>query len=190
MTTKPAAPSFTAPPLSNADLLVVAKRIARNPRVRRPDGVDYEDSVQDAVVAILRVQSDWPKKAPPGLDFDKWLFRRVIGILQDQYGTQHARAARPVPAGALRRGQLESGPLDAPTPTAPASTVDMDARMDIESAIAKLPARQRRIVECILLEGRTQTETAEELGIGQSAVSQQFSMARAALRTLLGPDYA
>lgn len=184
--TKVAAPSLSAPPLSPDELQQVAKRIARNARIRRPDGVEPEDTMQDAAVAILRVQSDWPKAAP-NVPFENWLFRRVIGILQDQYGTQHARAKRKPPAHAAPA--MSPGFNDG-TYTAEAPAENHDLRMDLDAAIAKLPRRQRFIVSAIMLEGRTQEETARALGVSQTRVSQQFTMAKETLKQLLGADYA
>lgn len=85
-------------------------------------------------------------------------------------------------AGASREGLFTREEED-PTPA-------LDLVLDTRAAIARLPARQRRIVTSIFLEGRTQEETAEALNVSQATVSQQLSAAKRALKKMLGAAYA
>ena len=55
----------------------------------------------------------------------------------------------------------------------------------IHKAIAKLEPQQQWIVEQIFFEGRTQTDVAEELGIGRSAMSQRMTVIKVALKKIL-----
>ena len=57
-------------------------------------------------------------------------------------------------------------------------------RLDLEMALQKLPPRQRQAIE-LAIEGYSECEVAEELGISQPAVFKLLEKARLRLRELL-----
>ncbi len=70
----------------------------------------------------------------------------------------------------------------------PASeAVDIDDRLDLEGAIAKLPDGYRAAIVLHDIEGHTHEEVAELLGIAIGTSKSQLSRARHALRRWLEP---
>jgi RNA polymerase sigma-70 factor (sigma-E family) len=63
---------------------------------------------------------------------------------------------------------------------------DPALRLDIRTALAALPARQRAVVVLRFLHDLSVEQTAEALGCGAGTVKSQTSRALAALRPLLG----
>ena len=99
-----------------------------------------------------------------------WLFGVARNLLIDSY---RRRAARP------------SEPLDdAPEPAAPAG--DRDAALDLEAAIARLPAEQREALALSALGGLTSAEIGEALGRPAGTVRYLLSLARKTLSEQLG----
>jgi RNA polymerase sigma-70 factor (ECF subfamily) len=58
-------------------------------------------------------------------------------------------------------------------------------RVDLERAIAGLPARMRLAVDCFYFVGLTTTETADVMGVTDGTVKSTLAKARAQLRALL-----
>ena len=58
----------------------------------------------------------------------------------------------------------------------------VDHQLEVESLLARLSTRDRRIVELRFFEGRTQLEIAEEVGISQMHVSRLLARALESLR--------
>lgn len=94
-----------------------------------------------------------------------WLFGVARNLLIDNYRRRAARRDEPLD--------------DAPEPTAPAE--DRDAALDLEAAIARLPAEQREVLALSALGGLTSAEIGEALGRPAGTVRYVLSLARKAL---------
>ena len=58
---------------------------------------------------------------------------------------------------------------------------DLILRLDLEAALERLTARQRQAIQ-LVMEGYTECEIAEEMGVSQPAVFKLVAKARFALR--------
>jgi len=99
-------------------------------------------------------------------------------------GTPAASLAAIV-AGEARRARGRTRPslqlVDAPVE-------DSRRDIDLERAVARLPARQREAVDLHYFAGLTVVETALAMGCAEGTVKSTLSDARSRLRTLLGED--
>lgn len=88
-------------------------------------------------------------------------------------------------AGEARRARGRTPPslelVDAPVK-------DTRRDLDLERAVAQLPARQREAVDLHYFAGLTVVETAAAMGCAEGTVKSTLSDARARLRSLLGED--
>jgi len=89
---------------------------------------------------------------------------------------------------------VPSGADDAPTPP-PAALTTRDVRLDaaddrltLSRALRTLPARERMIVSLRFVDGLTQTEIAERVGLSQMHVSRLLRSSLETLRTELAPE--
>lgn len=64
----------------------------------------------------------------------------------------------------------------------------IDERLDVEMAVAQLPARQRLAVDCYYFVGLTVDQTAAVMGCAAGTVKSSLSDARDRLRKLLEPQ--
>lgn len=137
-------------------------RLARNP-------VHAEELVQDTFVRA------WEKL--PGFRgesaFGTWLFRIAVNIaLADRRATGRREA----------RVGLTADPEALPMP---ARTPDPGARLDMEQAIAGLPAGARAVFLLYDVEGYQHAEIAEMTGIAEGTSKAQLFRARRLLREAL-----
>ncbi|MBZ5739071.1 SigE family RNA polymerase sigma factor [Nocardioides mangrovi] len=72
---------------------------------------------------------------------------------------------------------------------APARDADVDLRLTLEAALARLTAKQRTVLVLRYFEDLTEVQTAEVLGIGSGTVKSTGRQALARLRTL-APELA
>jgi RNA polymerase sigma-70 factor (ECF subfamily) len=94
-----------------------------------------------------------------------WAVRVARNLLIDSYRRRAARQAEPLD--------------DAPEPATPAE--DRDAALDLEAAIARLPAEQREALALSALGGLTSAEIGEALGRPAGTVRYLLSLARKTL---------
>jgi RNA polymerase sigma factor (sigma-70 family) len=66
----------------------------------------------------------------------------------------------------------------------------IEARLDVQRALARLPRRQREVAVLRYLLGMSTREVASVLNVGEGTVKNSLSKARAALATHLGIDAA
>lgn len=126
-------------------------------------GADRDDIVQESLARAWakRSQYDASRGTPSA-----WL----LAITADQ-ARKAARRLRSV-------GELEDhdGPVSRP---------DLDARMDVDHALATLSARQRLAVDCYYFADLSIADTAAVMGCSEGTVKSTLSDARARLRILL-----
>jgi len=68
----------------------------------------------------------------------------------------------------------------------PPSSVAAEDRLDLESAVGRLPARQHLAVDCFYFAGLTVAETASVMRCSEGTVKSTLSDARSSLRDALG----
>ena len=129
---------------------------------RLAPAADRDDVVQEALSRAWRRRATYDAgRGTPAA----WLAAIVAG---------EARSAR-----GRTRPSLEL--VDAPVE-------DSRRDLDLERAVARLPARQREAVDLHYFAGLTVVETAAAMGCAEGTVKSTLSDARSRLRTLLGED--
>lgn len=127
-------------------------------------GADRDDIVQEALARAWSKRSQYDATRGTA---SAWL----LAITADQ-ARKAARRLRPV-------GELDDH--DGPVSRRP----DLDARMDVDHALASLSARQRLAVDCYYFADLSIADTAAVMGCSEGTVKSTLSDARARLRTLL-----
>jgi len=131
-----------------------------------PDA-DRDDVVQDALARAWRERGAFdPGRGSPAA----WLCAIV------------ASQARRTSRTAWRR---RSSPVSV-VPERAAPSTDVDAALDVERALGRLPRRQREAVDLHYFAGLSVAETATVMGCSAGTVKSTLSDARAALRRHLG----
>lgn len=139
------------------------------------DAEEALDLVQDCFAAAWRNLGRFDRSRP----LRPWLARIAINRARDLH---RRRALRRL--FAFGEGREEAVPDEAPR--ADAIT---EGRQDLDrvwAAIARLPERLRETLLLRAIEGLSQAETADVLGIGEKAVETRLYRARAKLAALLG----
>ena len=126
-------------------------------------GADRDDIVQEALARAWSKRSQYDAGRGTA---SAWL----LAITADQ-ARKAARRLRPV-------GELDDH-------DAAVSRPDLDARMDVDHALATLSARQRLAVDCYYFADLSVADTAAVMGCSEGTVKSTLSDARARLRTLL-----
>ncbi|HUQ80562.1 MAG TPA: sigma-70 family RNA polymerase sigma factor [Gemmatimonadaceae bacterium] len=124
---------------------------------------DAEDAVQDAWVRAIGALDGWSGQAP----FGAWMRGIVVHLALDTLRRQR-RFAEDTDVGVVD---------DAP-----------DDRLDLESAIAALPAGYRAVLVLHDIEGFTHDEIGAQLGITAGTSKGQLFKARRAVRARLAPE--
>ncbi len=139
------------------------------------DADEAEDVVQETMLRLWKAAPRW--RADGGARIDTWAFRVARNLVIDR----HRRRAR-VEVGLDGRPEAED-----PAPGALAGLVQADRRAALEAALAALPERQRAAVMLRDIEGFSNPEVAEVLGVSVEAVESLLARGRRALRRLLEP---
>lgn len=136
------------------------------------DPDDAERLTQDVFVRV------WQRLASFRGDsrFTSWLHRIAVNVVLEDIRSTHRRTARvqnvPEPAFHERPGKDSSS--------------DLDARMDLERAIALLPHGARQALVLHDIEGYKHEEIAQLLGTAVGTTKAQLHRARRLLRDRLG----
>ena len=105
--------------------------------------------------------------------FPSWLHRLAVNVVLEEARRERRRETRVLPVAEPDGFGRATGP------------VDSDARMDLERAIARLPARARAVLVLFDVEGYPQEEIAQMLGVAVGTVKAQLHRARGLLRSML-----
>lgn len=134
---------------------------------------DAEDVVQDTFLLAHRRLDTFRGEAALGT----WLYRLAVNQCLDRIRSRAGREAR------------ATGSLDDPeTPWQPAARPDGAVeRLDLTSAIARLPEGSREVFVLHDVEGLEHREIARLLGIAEGTSKSQLHKARLRLRELLNP---
>src|SRR4051794_12805397 len=129
-----------------------------------------EDLVQSALVLLYR---HWPRVVAVSAP-DAYVHKIVLNALLEERRRSWSRRVRPV-------AEPPEGHV-----TSPAAGIE--GRLDLWTALASLPTRQRAVLVLRYWEGLDVAETAEAMSCSAGTVKSQTSDAIAALRRLL-PGY-
>ena len=149
-------------------LWAVALRTLGNPD-------DAADALQDGLINAYRRATSYRGDAA----VTTWLHRIVVNACIDRVRKAAARPTDPLPDDVDRRLTLASAGPD------PSDTVA--TRLDIEAALATLPAEQRAALVLVDMEGVPVAEVAELLDCAVGTVKSRCARARAKLLPLLVP---
>ena len=137
-------------------------------------GEDALDATQEALIAVTRGIHRYDGRAA----FTTWLYRVATNAALDEV---RRRSRRPVPSDA---DPDWSGPAAVGGPGSVESAVT--ARLDVDAALATLPAEFRAAVVLRDLCDLDYAEIAETLGIPIGTVRSRIARGRAALADRLG----
>lgn len=140
----------------------VCRRIVVNPH-------DALDAAQEALIAAARGITNFDGRAA----FTTWLYRVTTNAALDEL---RRRARRPVPLDELPE----------PAATASSGTDRVEAQLDVDAALARLPEEFRVAVVLRDLCDLDYAEIAEVLDVPPGTVRSRIARGRSALATALG----
>lgn len=139
------------------------------------DPDDAADALQDGLINAYRRATSYRGDAA----VTTWLHRIVVNACIDRVRRAAARPANPLPDDTDRVLMFAGAgpdPFDA-----------VATRLDIEAALATLPAEQRAALVLVDMEGLPVAEVAEMLGCAVGTIKSRCARARAKLLPLLVP---
>lgn len=137
------------------------------------DRTEAEDIAQEAMIRLWRVAPDWRQGEAK---VTSWLYRVVTNLCTDR-----------LRAGRRRRAEaLDDVPEPADSaPDAEGAMIAADRMGALQAALDDLPERQRQAVVLRHIEGLTNPEIAEVLGVGVEAVESLTARGKRALQAHL-----
>ena len=137
------------------------------------DASEAEDVVQEAFIRVHRAR----RRYRPTARFTTWLHRIVVNLALNR-----RRSRRVPPISSLGPGArlVREPPDDGPGPAARIEAEDR--RLEIEAALAELPAKQRMAILLNLWKGLRYEEVARAMGLRTGAVKSLLFRARENLR--------
>ena len=137
------------------------------------DPEDAADALQDGLINAYRRAKSYRGDAA----VTTWLHRIVVNACIDRVRKAAARPTDPLPDSSDRSPHLAG--------TGPDPADSVATRLDVEAALATLPAEQRAALVLVDMEGVPVTEVAEMLGCAVGTVKSRCARARAKLLPLL-----
>ncbi len=130
-----------------------------------------EDLVQDLYLKIAALPAGTPVHAPVAL-----LYRMASNLLVDQVRSDQRAARRNAQWRLDTRATL--GEIDVVSePAADEALMEKDRARLLAQAVAELPPQMGRAFRLHKLEGRSQAQTAELMGVSQKMVEQHIALA-------------
>lgn len=130
---------------------------------------DVEDLVQDTLIAIHDRRATWDRTQP----LLPWVYAIARYRLIDHYRRQGRRVHVPLDDAAQElRVEDESAAVD--------------ARRDVETALAQLPERTQLLIRRLKLEARSVADTARQLDMSEGAVKVALHRGLKAMAARLG----
>jgi RNA polymerase sigma-70 factor (ECF subfamily) len=146
------------------------------------DPAEVDEVVQDAFLrAFLHLPS-----FREDLFFEVWFTRILVNACLDRLKARNRRARWLVPADAKEGPAADGPPSREPSPEA--TLLSKERRGRLETAIDRLPTRQRTAVILSHLEGRSTREVGGIMGLNESTVRVHLFRAMRKLRCLLDRD--
>lgn len=137
------------------------------------DRAEAEDVAQEAMIRLWRIAPDWRQGEAK---VTSWLYRVVTNLCTDRQRSRRRRAQE----------TLDDVPEPADdSPDAEGVMIAADRISALEQALGTLPDRQRQAVVLRHIEGLTNPEIAEVLGIGVEAVESLTARGKRALQAML-----
>lgn len=142
--------------------------LERRCRLLLRDDVLAEDAMQELLTTLLRRGETLREASSPYA----WL----------------CRAAERASLDLLRRGKRvrDALPLDEVDVIGPAPGVDAEARRAVLESLERLGDDERHLAVLLFVDGLTQSEAADELGVSRVTVNKRAARVRALLRLGLG----
>lgn len=137
------------------------------------------DVVQDAFVAAMANLHRYDSGRP----FEAWLRRIALNKCRDQARREAVRRA----FGLSRRGPEETEAVVDPAPGADQSLAARAALRALERAVAALPASLKEPLVLTVIEGLSQKQAGELLGLSAKAVEVRVYRAKRQLAEILDP---
>ncbi|MFZ9200211.1 MAG: RNA polymerase sigma factor [Paracoccaceae bacterium] len=137
------------------------------------DRAEAEDVAQEAMVRLWRIAGQWRSGEA---QLSTWLYRVTLNLCTDRQ-----RSARCRPTEAL---DLVAEPADTRADTE-AALMQRERAAALEAALATLPDRQRQAVVLRHIEGLTNLEISEIMGVGVEAVESLTARGKRALTAAL-----
>lgn len=137
------------------------------------DRAEAEDVAQEAMVRLWRIAGQWRSGEA---QLSTWLYRVTLNLCTDRQ-----RSARRRPTEAL---DLVAEPADTRADTE-AALMQRERAAALEAALATLPDRQRQAVVLRHIEGLTNLEISEIMGVGVEAVESLTARGKRALTAAL-----
>jgi RNA polymerase sigma-70 factor (ECF subfamily) len=131
------------------------------------DQEEAADALQDGLISALRGAAGYRGEAA----VTTWLHRIVVNACLDRIRRRQARPSVPLDGREVRTRHDEH-----------AATV---TRIDVRSALARLPEAQRVALVLVDLEDLSVAEVAEMLGVAEGTVKSRCSRARTAMAAML-----
>jgi RNA polymerase sigma factor (sigma-70 family) len=146
-------------------------RLRRYARLLTGDAARADDLVQDTLERAHRKWPLWePRGGDPGASLRAWLLTLMHNLFLNQVRDAHGHLFEELTPG------LE--PQHEPT----AAAAD---RLDLEQALAQLPAAAREVLLLVCVEEFSYDEAARILGVPIGTVMSRLSRARERMRTLM-----
>ena len=131
------------------------------------DREEAADAVQDALLSALRNAASYRGEAA----VTTWLHRVVVNACLDRMRRERARPRVPL-------GDLE-------VPDRGDQHADLELRLDLHAALARLPEAQRAAIVLVDLLDYSVAEAAAELGVAEGTIKSRCSRGRTELARLL-----
>lgn len=137
------------------------------------DRAEAEDVTQEAMLRLWKIAPDWRRGEA---QVSTWLYRVVTNLCTD---LRRSRMRRP-------RVALDEAPEPAaPGRSAEAGMIEADRMAALNAALAQMPERQRQAVVLRHIEGLSNPEIAEVMGIGVEAVESLTARGKRSLAAIL-----
>jgi RNA polymerase sigma-70 factor (ECF subfamily) len=147
------------------------------------DAADADEAVQDSFVRVFSHIESFRDELP----FEVWFTRILINGCLDRQKARRRRARWIVPVPEARPGErswVESVPTNGSSPEE--ALLRRERRVQIATAVGKLPERQRTIFLLCHYEGCSSKEVSTITGLNESTVRVHLFRAVRKLRSLLG----
>lgn len=141
------------------------------------DRAEAEDIAQEAMLRLWKLAPEWRQGEA---QVSTWLFRVACNLATDRLRQRKRRKAEP-----LKYGDEEG--VDPPdmSPGAMAQLMQADRMAALQLALNSLPERQRQAVVLRHIEGFSNPEISEVMGIGVEAVESLTARGKRALTAAL-----
>ena len=137
------------------------------------DRAEAEDVTQEALLRLWKIAPDWRRGEA---QVSTWLYRVVTNLCTD---LRRARGRR----GAVG---LEDAPeVAGPGRSAEAGMIEADRMAALDAALAQLPERQRQAVILRHIEGLSNPEIGQIMGLGVEAVESLTARGKRSLASVL-----